>query len=230
MSEEEKLPLRIMAVEDEALVRRFIDKCIDRLGHRLVALASTSEECLELAKETDPDLILMDVKISGQIDGIETADTLQKETSIPVIFVTAHADVATVERAAKTKPYGYIVKPFTEKDLRGAITIAMSRVSIDKVNDSISIGHGYEYVMAKRQLLKDNEIISLTKKEQLLLHKLATNQGETVFYKDISEFVWRLDEFKSANALRDLVYRLRKKIPEHKVTSTSGVGIQLERP
>ena len=227
--EDERNPLRILAVEDEVLVRRFIDRTLTKLGHRVVGIVATSKDCIEMAKKESPDLILMDVKISGEIDGIETADLLQKESNIPVIFLTGNADVATVERAAKTRPYGYIVKPFNEKDLGSAITIAMSRARLDQVNDSVEIGHGYTYVSAKRQLLKLGDIIPLTKKEQLLLHQLVTNQGETVFYKTITEFVWRMDEFKSPNALRDLVYRLRKKIPEHNITSTSGVGVQLDK-
>jgi PAS domain S-box-containing protein len=95
------------------------------MGYQVVALASTGQEAIDKAAKTRPDLVLMDIRLKGVMDGIESAEQITAQLDIPVTYLTAYADEDTLGRAKTTLPYGYILKPFEEKDLRTAIELAL---------------------------------------------------------------------------------------------------------
>jgi two-component system cell cycle sensor histidine kinase/response regulator CckA len=116
---------RILIVEDEFLVARDIEQQLRTLGYEPVGIAGTSEDALSLASTERPQLVLMDIRIRGDVDGIDTARLMADRHRMPVIFLTAHADEATVARARTAQPYGYLLKPFHELDLRTSIEMAL---------------------------------------------------------------------------------------------------------
>lgn len=118
---------KILVVEDERVVARDIEKRLKRLGYTVTANVASGEEAIEKAGEERPDLVLMDIRLKGQMDGIEAAEQIQTRFDVPVIYLTAYADDVTVQRAKVTEPFGYIVKPFDEKDLHAAIEIGLRR-------------------------------------------------------------------------------------------------------
>jgi len=118
---------KILIVEDEAVVSLDIARRLEKMGYEVLARVASGEEALALVKETPPDLVLMDINLQGELDGIQTATTLYKEHNLPVIYLTAYAGESTLERAKESKPYGYILKPFKERELHAAIEIAISR-------------------------------------------------------------------------------------------------------
>ncbi len=118
---------RILVVEDETIVAMDIAATLRRLGYETVATVGTGERAIESARTLKPDLILMDIRLKGSIDGIEAATVIQSELSIPIIFLTAHADVDTVERAKTASPHGYLLKPFDEPSLHRIVEIALRR-------------------------------------------------------------------------------------------------------
>lgn len=118
-------PASIVIVEDEVVVAMELESRLIDLGYRVSGTAGTGTEALELTKRTMPDLVLMDVRLSGDMDGIEAARAIRDRHNIPVVYVTAHADDETLQRAKLTFPFGYIVKPFSEQDLRAAIEVAL---------------------------------------------------------------------------------------------------------
>lgn len=130
----------ILVVEDERIVARDIEKRLKKLGYRVVASVASGEEALDQARLTRPDLVLMDIQLKGQLDGIQTAERIYADFEIPVVFLTAYADEETLQRAKVTEPFGYIVKPFDERDLHAAIEVALrrrlaeaaTRVALDK--------------------------------------------------------------------------------------------------
>jgi CheY-like chemotaxis protein len=91
----------------------------------VVGAASTGEQAVQLAQQHMPDIILMDIMLKGEMNGIEAADTIRAETNIPVIFLTAYADESTLSKAKVTQPYGYIIKPFKEIDIHTSIEMAL---------------------------------------------------------------------------------------------------------
>jgi PAS domain S-box-containing protein len=120
-----------LVVEDEAIVARDIQATLGDLGYEVQDTASSCEEAIVSATARCPDLVLMDIRIQGQRDGIETAEMLRRRFRVPVVFLTAYADDKTVERAKKAQPYGYLVKPIKSNELRSAVEVALHRHEMD---------------------------------------------------------------------------------------------------
>jgi two-component system, response regulator PdtaR len=132
---------KILIVEDDTIVAFCIQNLLKQLGYDVVGRASTGEDAIEKAKELRPDLVLMDIHLKGPIDGIQTAETVYGVYNIPVIYLTAFSDEKTLERAQKTSPFGYIVKPFTDDTLRTTVKMALLKDRSDKEKRKIVRGH-----------------------------------------------------------------------------------------
>lgn len=118
-------PDRILVVEDEAIVAMDISHRLKRMGYEVIGTAASGEIALQLVEQHAPDLVLMDIRLAGQLDGIETAALLRQSHDVPIIYLTAHTDSTTLERAKATEPYGYIVKPIETSQLTTTITMAL---------------------------------------------------------------------------------------------------------
>ncbi len=115
----------VLIVEDEGVVALSIQAVLKKMGYKVVGIAVTGNEAIALAMEHKPDVILMDIHIKGDIDGIQTTEKLNKITDIPVIFLTAYADDETVSRAIKTRSHSYLVKPYNPRELYSNIEFAI---------------------------------------------------------------------------------------------------------
>ncbi|MCB0792417.1 MAG: response regulator [Flavobacteriales bacterium] len=115
----------VLVVEDESIVSKDIQHSLKKLGYHVVGAAATGELAVQLAMEKQPDIILMDIMLKGEMNGIEAAMRIRQETNIPVIFLTAYADESTLSKAKVTQPYGYIIKPFKEIDIHTSIEMAL---------------------------------------------------------------------------------------------------------
>lgn len=127
------MSMNILVVEDESIVAKDIQVCLKKLGYEVVGVCSSGEDAVEKANETNPDLVMMDIMLKGEMSGIDAAAEIRKEMDIPVIFLTAYTDRDTVDKAKETEPYGYIIKPFKEIDIQTAIEIALYKHSKEKV-------------------------------------------------------------------------------------------------
>jgi PAS domain S-box-containing protein len=122
----------ILIVEDEAIVAADLASSLRRLGHTVCGTAASGAGAIALVRDQHPDLVLMDIHLAGPMDGIAAAETTRAQYDVPVVYLTAHADAGTLERAETTEPFGYILKPFDERDLRTHIEIARFRHRIDR--------------------------------------------------------------------------------------------------
>jgi two-component system, response regulator PdtaR len=130
---------KILIVEDEGIVILHIKKALENLGYVVAGMASSGDDAIIKATEIRPDLVLMDIVLKGAVDGIEVAEKIRAIRHIPVIYLTAHADESTLQRAKVTEPLGYIVKPFRERDLQIAIEFALYKSKMeDERNKLIS--------------------------------------------------------------------------------------------
>lgn len=128
---------RIMIVEDERIVAKDLQFRLQGLGYEVAAMASEGNDAISKAGATRPSLVLMDIRIEGDMDGIEAAEQIRTHLDIPVVFLTAYADQATLARAKITEPFGYILKPFEERELQSTIEIALYRHKAEqKLRDS----------------------------------------------------------------------------------------------
>jgi DNA-binding LytR/AlgR family response regulator len=172
----------ILVVEDESIVSKDIQHSLKKLGYNVVGAASTGEKALELARTEHPDIVLMDIMLKGDMNGIQTAEIMRSEMSIPVVFLTAYADESTLSKAKVTEPYGYIIKPFKEIDLHTSIEMAIYK-------------HG-----------KEQEII----KERDLLFSIVENKesasADFIFVKSNSRLVkLKTSDIYYIEALKDYV-------------------------
>jgi len=125
------MPTKIAIVEDEKLIALDIKQRLGQLGYEVVGLADSAPSALILVARTSPDLVLMDIHLRGDIDGIEAADQIKEQFNLPVVFLTAHADTKTLDQAKVTQPFGYLVKPVETQNLSTAIEIALARHSAE---------------------------------------------------------------------------------------------------
>ncbi|QIR39530.1 response regulator [Tolypothrix sp. PCC 7910] len=123
--------VRVLIVEDEVIVARTIASQLSQLGYIVTGTASSGNVAIAKALETKPDIVLMDIILKGEMDGIAASSYIREQLDIPVIFLTAYGDANTLERAKITQPFGYIVKPFTIKDLQIAIEIALLKYQLE---------------------------------------------------------------------------------------------------
>lgn len=122
---------RILIVEDERVVAWNLQEALHFLGHSVVGIVDSGSAAVQLATETQPELVLMDIRLSGDFDGIEAAAQIWTALNVPVIYLTAHADAQTVERAIATSPFGYLIKPVNRAELQTGVEVALQRYRLE---------------------------------------------------------------------------------------------------
>lgn len=173
--------INVLVVEDESIVSKDIQHSLKKLGYNVVGASSTGEKAIELAGTEHPDIVLMDIMLKGDMSGIQAAEIIRKEHAIPIIFLTAYADEATLSKAKITEPYGYILKPFKEIDLHTTIEMAIYKHS------------------------KEQEIV---KERDLLFSVIESKEGdkEFIFVKSNSKLIkLKNDDIYYIEALKDYV-------------------------
>jgi diguanylate cyclase (GGDEF)-like protein/PAS domain S-box-containing protein len=123
---------RVMVVEDSSIVALDIQRCLNHLGYTVCAVVPSGEEAILKVAESHPELILMDIMLKGEMDGIEAAEHIFSKYQIPVIFLTAYSDEKTLSRAKLTKPFGYLIKPFEDRVLHTTIELALYKFQMEK--------------------------------------------------------------------------------------------------
>ena len=133
---------KVMVVEDEYIIALDLKDRLSRLGYIVPTIATSGKEAVKLAKKDKPDLILMDIMLRGEIDGVQAAKSIRERFDVPVLFVSSFSDINSVKRAQKVSPYGYLVKPFTETELKAGIEEAFrkhQRKTAKKFIDNVKV-------------------------------------------------------------------------------------------
>src|ERR1044071_1634483 len=123
---------RILVVEDESLLAEDIQERLKRLGYAVAAVAHSGEQALASVAAGQPELVLMDIRLRGNMDGIDTARVMRERYNLPVVYLTGEANIATLERAKATEPLGYLLKPIDEKRLYSTVEIALYKHKMDQ--------------------------------------------------------------------------------------------------
>ena len=166
---------KILVVDDEAIITMQLEERLSAMGYTVAGMAASGEEAVEKARRLLPDIVLMDIVMPGKMNGIEAAKIITDELDIPVVFVTSYADDAIIEKAKNVRPYGYIVKPFNELEIKAAIEVALFR-------------KGTEQQIAKKGKKSEQEKIVTAdagqpEQDNLTYHDLP--EIKTVLLKDI---------------------------------------------
>jgi CheY-like chemotaxis protein/DNA-binding PadR family transcriptional regulator len=123
---------KILVVDDEAIIILQLEKRLSAMGYTIAGMAASGEDAVDMARRILPDLVLMDIVMPGKMNGIEAAKIITMELDIPVVFVTSYADDTIIEKAKSVRPYGYIVKPFNELEIKAAIEVALFRKATEQ--------------------------------------------------------------------------------------------------
>jgi two-component system, cell cycle response regulator len=127
------VPISILLVEDEGIVARDLEETLTRLGYQIAGIASEGTQAVTMAQKLQPELVVMDVSLRGEVDGIQAARLIQQNSHVPIIFLTGHSDSETLHRAVLTGPLGYLIKPFQEAELHSTIEVAIHKHRADRL-------------------------------------------------------------------------------------------------
>jgi two-component system response regulator LytT len=232
------MKIKILIVEDEAIVAKDISVCLEKIGYEVLASFSKGEKALTFLEENTPDLVLMDIMLAGNISGIDASARIKKDYDIPVVFLTAYADEKTIERAKITEPYGYVIKPFKEIDLRTSIEMALYKFKKEKEKfagvesssfKNAPISSEYIYVKSNSKLVKvqnsniifvealKDYVIIHTEKERFTIHSTMKDIEKKlpvkIFMRVHRSFILNLNKINSIDSSIVIIENSDKKIP-----------------
>lgn len=188
--------IKILIVEDESIIALDIKSILLRLGYSVTGIVISGAECLNIIQKELPDLILMDIKLKGDMDGIETANIVKKEYDIPVVFITAHSDRSSLQRAKVTEPYGYIVKPVSERELYTTIETSVYRHRINKRLKESELKYRILFEQSRDAIYLCDASGLITMVNQAFLNLFDINEKEAIG-KNIEELFCKAGEWES---------------------------------
>jgi len=194
--------LKIGIVEDELVIARTILNTLNELGYSHCGPAINYTEALEMLERDKPDLLLLDIQLSGKKDGIDVAEKLNELYKIPFIFLTANSDGETIDRAKKVKPHAYIVKPFTKEELFAAIEIAFSNFAANRDDprpEKLNVQQPKEYMFVRdgyvfRKIFFNDLLYLESDANYVTLH--LKSQKQVMVRSTLNDFVEQLDAQK----------------------------------
>lgn len=216
----------ILIVEDESIVALEISNYIKELGYKTSAIVSNAQDCLDYLEINSVDLILMDIYIKGDVDGISCAAQLKKKQDIPIIYISAFSDDETLERAIDTEPVSYLTKPFNRKELKFAIKIGMRQYASNLRVGDLLFDKEFSYDTPNNELILLGETVHMTKKEKELLSLLIKSRNNVVTTYEIENELWP-DKQSNENTRRALVSRLRSKLNYKFLETIHSIGYKL---
>jgi CheY-like chemotaxis protein len=171
---------RILIVEDESIVVADLVSRLPHMGYEVTGSATNGEEALVLAERARPDLVLMDIRLEGSMDGIDAAREMRDRLGLPVVFLTAHAEGATLLRAKKVEPFGYVLKPFEDRELKIVIEMALYKHGAQN-----ELKQKYAEIERFNQLAVSRELRMIELKQEI--NELLQVAGKPPKYKVVDE-------------------------------------------
>lgn len=223
------MSLKVMIVEDESIVAMELSSHVKELGYEVIGRASNGADAFAMAQEKTPDVVLMDVHLKGEEDGISLAARLQRSSRVSIIYITAFNDEESLERAIATDPAAYLTKPFNRKELSASLKIASRRFqhrSAHLAKGEVKIDEEFSFDAANQQLLCCGEFVHLTRKELDLLVLLLDAKQQVVDTYTIENRLWP-DKAANENTRRSLLARLRGKLKHQFIETVPGQGYRL---
>jgi len=173
---------RILIVEDEGILVGHLQNMLTTLGYTVSTPVATGEAALATVASEPPDMVLMDIRLAGDVDGITAAREIRRRWGIPVVFLTAHAEDSVLEKAKAAAPYGYLVKPISERALAATLTMAFHRHSLDRQPRAVSVApniSSIKHLPFERISHRNREVLELLVKG-MTLKQIANALGISV--------------------------------------------------
>jgi DNA-binding response OmpR family regulator len=228
--------IKVLIVEDEIIVALELRIELEKLNFEVTDIVCTQTKVMSSIKYNEPAIIVMDINLGKNDNGIDIAQIIRKEKKIPILYLTAFSDDATMERAFSTDPIGYIIKPFKTEELKINIQLALYKIKQNKtlninenyINENyIKLGGDFYFDVLNRNLYYVDNYINLGAKEKHFLFILVNAENCIVPFSIIEDAIWPAHKV-SPSALRTLVYRLKGKLGNNIIQTTYGYGYNLK--
>ncbi len=244
---------KILVVEDKKSLSDELTNVLKIFGYEDMRVVTNSDDAVLLAKEFNPDLIIMDVILKGKIDGIETAQIISKNQDIPTIFLTSLTDDYVIEKILETDGFIYLTKPFKIPELKANIAMVYKKFqkennlklkskSLEDDNhsleeklkhlgysesDFLNLNYNYSYDIKNKIIYHQEKEVKLSTKEREFIYILAKNRSKVMDFETIKEYIW--GDYETPNStLRSLVRRVRSKIDDLLIKSIPNMGYRIE--
>ncbi|CAA6817807.1 MAG: Two-component hybrid sensor and regulator [uncultured Sulfurovum sp.] len=225
---------RIMVVEDENLTMMFITETLEEFGCKDILEYACGQDIIDSVKNgIIPDLILMDINIKGAKDGIQTATEVLQFCNTPIIFMSAYNDNKTISEVLNVSLYGFISKPFNERELYIALQLAIKNfsekntVEEKRTKTKIELYDNCYYDLETESLYLFNNLITLPYNQRILLETLVKNINVVVSKESLASRIWGIKE-ESSSGIRTVIYLLRKNLKGIEISSQSKQGYILK--
>jgi DNA-binding LytR/AlgR family response regulator len=174
----ENLAMKILMVEDDMIIATDISMQLTKLGYQVVGINIRGEDALNMVEHNRPDLVLMDIVLTGKMNGIETAKIILDKFQVPVIFLTSNSDDATFQKALKAKPYAFISKPFQKAELERTLKLTFQRIAVEKDSEPVSEATDHISAMDDRLFIRHKNQM-----EKVLLSEILFAEADRNYCK-----------------------------------------------
>ena len=227
----------VLIVEDEAVLAIGMEYSLEEFGYDVTGIETTADSAIEHVSLNSPDIVLMDIKLKGTKTGVEAAQQIWNSYKTPVIFLTSFSDDKTIKEAMNSEPYGYLIKPCRDEEIKVAIETALHKhnyffknkdsISSSKIEKLFYLPDNFKYDKGKKILFEDDTLIKLTGNETKLFDILTDYINEPVSFEKINNYIWR-DDYSDAGRLRTLVYRVKNKLKINLIENIFEFGYKLK--
>ena len=219
----------IFIVEDDLLSAEYLKEFLIKENYDVLDIVDTAEEAIQKCKTIQPDILLMDIMLKGQLSGCEAAVEIKHfHPECKIVFLTAFAEPEMIDYAVESKACAYLMKPYREKEILATIKVILRQDHILPVATEtglIQLKNNFVFDSKLRCLYKEDKEIPLSSKKLKLIELLAKNKNHTVSNEQICMYVW--NGMKSNSTLRSLIHRFRSVINDDIITNVNGVGYSI---
>lgn len=220
--------VRVLIIEDDLPSATYLKTVLIKNGYEILEIADSGERAVQICKIMKPEVVLVDIMLSGRLTGSETAIHINYlAPECKVIFLTAHAEEDMIDYAVLSRAFGYLMKPYRIKEILATIRLAIcnNTEALTEESTSILLTNGFSFKMQEGRLYKDFVEIPLSSKKLKLIELLAKNKNNTVSNEQMCNAVW--GEEKNTSTLRSLVHRIKATVGSDIIQNVNGVGYKL---
>ena len=225
--------MKILIVEDEIIPANYLKKVLMHEGYELLPIVSKGQEAINVAKREKPHIILMDVMLKDNISGCDAALAISQENpNILIVFLTAFSDNEMIDFAVKSKAFGYLLKPYRDKEILATLQLAKAQLNNPlppkenkKENDKLELIDGYSYNKSTETLFFKAQEVPCGPKALQLITLLCKQKNSTVKIEDILETLW--DTVKPQQTLRSLIHRIREHTSPNLIINVNKLGYKI---
>ena len=218
----------VLIIEDESIIAIELEQIVTKTGMNVLKKATTKNIALECIKNNHIDIAFLDINLSGDFEGIDIAHYIMHESpTTSIIFITSYTDELILKAISDIDFSAYLIKPFKLEEIEVALNL--EKIKLEKSDLVLTpLINGYTFNKVNSDLFYEKKLISLTKKERVLIKFLAEHQGQILTYESIDDFVWSGDDVND-NQRRNLIYKLNKKLPQKLISTAQGIGYYIKK-